>query len=89
VAKELDLYSPLVTRDSYLVVLDSLIEDVPDELFKNRPWGKGNNPKTAVWEFLKATERFVIDEEYNNKLLISVAPDGLLARCFWWRSDHD
>jgi cephalosporin hydroxylase len=80
VAKELALYSPLVTRDSYLVVLDSLIEDVPDELFKNRPWGKGNNPKTAVWEFLKTTERFVIDEEYNNKLLISVAPDGYL-RC--------
>jgi len=80
VAKELALYSPLVTRNSYLVVFDTLIEDVPNDLFKNRPWGKGNNPKTAVWEFLKTSDRFVIDQEYNDKLLISVAPDGYL-RC--------
>lgn len=80
VAKELALYSPFVTRDSYLVVFDTLIEDVPDELFNDRPWGKGNNPKTAVWEFLKTSDRFVIDQEYNNKLLITVAPDGYL-RC--------
>ncbi len=80
VAKELALYSPFVTRDSYLVVFDTIIEDVPDDLFKNRPWGKGNNPKTAVWEFLKTSDRFVIDQEYNNKLLITVAPDGYL-RC--------
>jgi cephalosporin hydroxylase len=70
----------LVTRDSYLVVFDTLIEDVPDELFKNRPWGKGNNPKTAVWEFLGTSDRFMIDQDYNNKLLITVAPDGYL-RC--------
>jgi cephalosporin hydroxylase len=78
VSKELALYSPLVTRDSYLVVCDTLIEDVPDDLIRDRPWGKGNNPKTAVWEFLKTTDRFVIDQEYNDKLLITVAPDGYL-----------
>jgi cephalosporin hydroxylase len=78
VSKELALYSPLVTRDGYLVVCDTVIEDVPDDLIRDRPWGKGNNPKTAVWEFLKTTDRFVIDQEYNNKLLISVAPDGYL-----------
>jgi cephalosporin hydroxylase len=80
VSKELALYSPLVTRDSYLVVCDTVIEDVPDDLIRDRPWGKGNNPKTAVWEFLKTTDRFVIDQEYNDKLLITVAPDGYL-RC--------
>ena len=78
VSKELALYSPLVTRNSYLVVCDTVIEDVPDDLIRDRPWGKGNNPKTAVWEFLKTTDRFVIDQEYNDKLLITVAPDGYL-----------
>jgi len=53
VLNELNLYSPLVTKGSYLVVLDTVIEDMPENFFKNRPWGKGNNPKTAVLEFLK------------------------------------
>lgn len=80
VAQELLLYSPLVTKDSYLVVFDTIIEDMPENFFPDRPWGKGNNPKTATREFLKTTDRFVIDEEYNNKLLITVAPEGYL-RC--------
>jgi cephalosporin hydroxylase len=46
----------------------------------DRPWGKGNNPKTAVWEFLKTNDRFVVDKEIENKLLITVAPDGYLRR---------
>jgi cephalosporin hydroxylase len=80
VARELALYAPLVTKGSYLVVFDTIIEDMPDDFFPDRPWGKGNNPGTAVREFLKATDRFEIDQEYNSKLLISVAPDGYL-RC--------
>jgi cephalosporin hydroxylase len=69
-----------VKRDSYLVVLDTSIEDAPADFFPGRPWGKGNNPKTAVWEFLKTSDRFVIDKEIEDKLLITVAPDGYL-RC--------
>ncbi len=80
VARELTLYAPLVTKGSYLVVFDTVIEDMPADFFPARPWGKGNNPKTAVWEFVQTTDRFVIDEEYNSKLLITVAPDGYL-RC--------
>lgn len=80
VARELTLYAPLVTKDSYLVVFDTIIEDMPADFFPDRPWDKGNNPKTAVREFLQTTDRFVVDEEYNDKLLISVAPDGYL-RC--------
>ncbi|NQU02535.1 MAG: cephalosporin hydroxylase family protein [Syntrophaceae bacterium] len=78
VLKELEFYSPLVTKGSYLVVFDTIIEDMPEDLFPDRPWGKGNNPKTAVWEFLKTNERFEIDQEIENKLLITVAPNGYL-----------
>jgi len=78
VLRELELYSPLVTKGSYLVVFDTVIEDMPEDFFPDRPWGKGDNPKTAVWEFLKENERFEIDHEIQNKLLITVAPDGYL-----------
>lgn len=80
VLKELQLYSPLVTKGSYLVVFDTVVEDMPDDFFPDRPWGKGNNPKTAVSEFLQTNDRFEIDTEMDNKLLISVAPGGYL-RC--------
>ena len=63
---------------SYCIVLDTLIEDIPDKSQIDRPWGVGNNPKTAVWEFLKKNNRFEIDKKIENKLLISVAPDGYL-----------
>ena len=78
VLKELELYSPLVTKGSYLVVFDTIIEDMPENSFPNRPWGKGNNPKTAVYEFLNKNTRFIVDEEINAKLLLSVAPEGYL-----------
>jgi len=78
VLREMELYSPLVTKGSYLVVFDTVVEDMPDESFADRPWGKGNNPKTAVWEFMKTNDRFEIDKEIENKLLITVAPDGYL-----------
>jgi cephalosporin hydroxylase len=78
VLKELELYSPLVTKDSYLVVFDTVIENMPENSFPDRSWGKGNNPKTAVWEFLKNNDRFKIDKKIQNKLLITVAPDGYL-----------
>lgn len=78
VLRELQIYSPLVTKDSYLVVFDTLIEDMPAGSFPDRPWDKGNNPKTAVWEFLKTNKRFVVDKKIEAKLLITVAPDGWL-----------
>jgi cephalosporin hydroxylase len=78
VLEELKAYSPLVTKDSYLVVFDTVVEDMPDDLFGDRPWGKGDNPKTALWEFLKTNDRFEVDEEIENKLLITVAPNGYL-----------
>lgn len=80
VLEELRLYSPLVTNGSYLVVFDTVVEDMPDDFFPNRPWGRGNNPKTAVREFLKTNDRFEIDKDIEGKLLMTVAPDGYL-RC--------
>lgn len=78
VAKELQLYSSLVKAGSYLIVFDTVIEDMPEEAFPDRPWGKGDNPKTAVWEFLKSNDRFEINLEIQDKLLLTVAPDGYL-----------
>lgn len=80
VLAELEAYAPLVTPDSYCVVFDTIVEDVPDEFFPDRPWGTGNNPKTAVWEFLKTHPEFEPDKVMENKLLITVAPDGFLKR---------
>jgi len=80
VLEELKLYAPLTSVGSYCVVFDTIIEDLSDDSFPNRPWGKGNNPKTAVWEYLKSHSEFEIDKEIENKLLITVAPDGFLKR---------
>jgi len=78
VLKELNAYSPLIKKGNYLVVFDTCIEDLPDNCFPDKPWSKGNNPKTAVWEFLKNNDRFEIDNKIENKILITVSPDGYL-----------
>jgi cephalosporin hydroxylase len=78
VLSELELYSPLVKNGSYVVVFDTIIEDMPEDFFPDRDWGKGNNPATAVKEFLKKNDRFLVDKEFDCKLLISVAPGGYL-----------
>jgi cephalosporin hydroxylase len=78
VLRELELYSPLVTEGSYLVVFDTVVEDMPKSLFPDRPWGPGNNPKTAVHEFLRGNDRFEIDRQVQGKLLLTVSPDGYL-----------
>ena len=80
VLAELEAYAPLVSADSYCVVFDTIIEDMPAEMFPDRPWGPGDNPKTAVWEYLKTHPEFEIDKQMDHKLLISLAPDGYLKR---------
>ena len=81
VLEELKLYAPLTTVGSYCVVFDTVVEDMPSNWdWGVRPWGVGNNPKTAVFEYLKMHKEFEIDKTIDNKLLISVAPDGYLKR---------
>lgn len=79
VLEELKLYAPFVTPGSYCVVFDTIVEDMPKGMY-DRPWDIGNNPKTAVWEYLKTNDDFEIDHQIDNKLLISVAPEGYLKR---------
>jgi cephalosporin hydroxylase len=92
VLAELEAYAPLTSIGSYCIVFDTVVEDLPESMFPNRPWGKGDNPKTAVWEYLHrlkeqgrsgidgATLAFEIDKTIEHKLLITVAPDGYLKR---------
>ncbi len=80
VLQELNAYAELVSTGSYCCVLDTIIEDMPIGSFSDRPWDKGNNPKTAVHEFLKNNNNFEINYSIENKTLITVAPDGFLKR---------
>jgi cephalosporin hydroxylase len=92
VLAELEAYAPLTSVGSYCVAFDTIIEDMPADMFPDRPWGKGDNPKTAVWEYLRclkeegrrtvdgAALQFEIDKSIEHKLLITVAPDGFLKR---------
>lgn len=92
VLEELKLYAPLVSRGSYCVVFDTVIANMPEDAFPDRPWTKTANPKSAVFEFLETLEqspmqgtdgetlRYQIDKHAENRLLITVAPDGFLQR---------
>jgi cephalosporin hydroxylase len=82
VLAELNAYAPLVSVGSYCVVFDTVIEDMPANLFPDRPWGKGNNPKTAVQTWLEGHPEYEIDRSIQDKLLITVAPDGYLKRIY-------
>ena len=77
---ELDGYAPLVSVDSFCVVFDTIIEDFPAGSFPERGWDRGNNPKTAVRAWLKSHPEFEVDKNMQNKLMITVAPDGFLKR---------
>lgn len=80
VLAELEAYAPLVSAGSYCVVFDTFVEDMPPRFFPDRPWDVGNNPKTAVWEYLKTHSEFEIDKSIQDKLMVTVAPDGFLKR---------
>lgn len=80
VLAELEAYAPLTSVGSYCVVFDTMIEDLPAEMFPDRPWGPGDNPKTAVWNYLKKHREFQIDKSIQQQLMITVAPDGYLRR---------
>jgi cephalosporin hydroxylase len=77
---ELRAYADLVTVGSYCVVFDTVVEDLPGDLYPDRPWSAGNSPKTAVHAFLREDDRFEIDRDVEAKILITVAPDGYLRR---------
>jgi cephalosporin hydroxylase len=80
VLAELHAYAQLTSKGSYCCVFDTVVEDMPDEMFSDRPWGPGDNAKTAVWEYLQTNSDFEIDKSIQHKLLVTVAPDGYLRR---------
>ena len=80
VKKELELYSDLVAVGSYLIAFDTFIEDMPPGFFPDRAWNVGNNPKTAVEEFLEKNTAFAVDRSIENKLMVTQAPGGYLKR---------
>jgi cephalosporin hydroxylase len=80
VLAELQAYAPLTSVGSYCVVFDTVIEDLPAGMFPERPWGPGDNPKTAVHEYLRSHPEFEIDHRIEDKLLMTVAPSGYLKR---------
>jgi cephalosporin hydroxylase len=80
VLAELKAYSPLVTAGCYLLVFDTIVEQMREDAFPDRPWGRGDNPATALSEFLATNDRFEVDETIEKRLLVTVAPGGYL-RC--------
>lgn len=80
VLQELHAYASLASVDSYCVVFDTLIEDMEDDTYTDRPWGKGDNPHTAIQAYLETDPRFQIDAQIHERLLITVANDGFLRR---------
>ncbi len=61
------------------MVFDTVIEDMPADMFPYRPWGPGDNPKTAVREYLKTHSEFEIDLVIQQKLVIAVAQMGIFS----------
>ncbi|MGB6549472.1 MAG: CmcI family methyltransferase [Xanthobacteraceae bacterium] len=80
VLQELKLYAPLITKGQFLVVSDTVVDHIPPQDHRPRPWGPGNNPKTALVTYLKSTDRFMVDEYLNSKLALSYSPEGY-CRC--------
>ena len=80
VLKELNMYSSLVTKNSYCIVFDTILNNLPNKLMKNRPWNNKNNPMTAVKEFLKKNNKFKIEKKFENRNIITCMPNGVLKR---------
>jgi cephalosporin hydroxylase len=80
VLQELNLYAPLVTKGQFLVVSDTVVEDIPPQGHRPRGWGPGNNPKTALQAFLKEHKDFDVDPYVNGKLLLTYSPSGYCRR---------
>ena len=80
VLAELEAYAPLTSVGSYCVVFDTIVDDMPADMFPDRPWGPDDNPKTAVREYLKTHKEFDIDKSIQHKLVMTLVPDGYLCR---------
>ena len=78
VMNELKTFSQFVGKGHYLICGDTIVEHVPIQKHRPRPWGPGNNPGTAVRQFLVENDSFEIDEDLEKKLLLTCHPGGYL-----------
>ena len=80
VLRELECYAGLVTPGSYVIVMDTIMEYLPERMFDGKPYGRGNNPATAVQAFLARDKRFEVDGEIEDRVLMTLSPGGFLKR---------
>jgi len=83
VLNELMMYSDFVSLGSAVCVMDTGIEFASPETFNvTRPWGPGSNPYTASKKFLNSEKggNFRVENQYQERMLITCAPEGLLIR---------
>ena len=80
VLNELNLYSDLVSKNSYCIVFDTIINDMPSSFYNDRSWNKKENPKSAISVFLSKNPNFKIDRNIDNKLMVTMAKNGYLKK---------
>ncbi|SDV47060.1 cephalosporin hydroxylase family protein [Chitinasiproducens palmae] len=80
VLAELQAYSGFVTPGNYVIVMDTIMEYLPESTFVGKPYGKGNNPATAAAAFLAADPRFEVDQAIEDRVIMTLSPDGFLKR---------
>lgn len=73
VANELELYGPMVSKGSYMIVQDTNVNGNPAFL------AHGPGPMEAVLEYLPKNSQFVIDKE-RERLLYTMHPNGYLKK---------
>jgi cephalosporin hydroxylase len=77
---ELRTYAPRVTPGSHVIVMDTIIEHLPAHMFAGKPYGKGNSPSTATRAFLAEDDRFEVDHEIEDQVIMTLSPGGFLRR---------
>lgn len=80
VLSELRALAPLMPPQSLILVADTLIEELGLDSFVDRPWGPGNNPLTAVNQFLVEDEKWRRSPYWSRRGLLTEFRDGVLER---------
>ena len=80
VLKELKIYSKFLKKNNYIVADDTIVNEIPNQTYRPRPWSNKRNPMTAVKEFLKKNKKFKIDSDIYEKIYFSASPDGFLIK---------
>lgn len=80
VLKELIALSPLIPSGSVIMVADTIVQEMPIGYYQDRPWGRDDNPLTAVNRFLSGHSNFTLDKEWGRRSLMGECRDGILIK---------